>query len=212
MYPVVYSYKKSKSRELELSIESLKNLKEWDGRIFIIGDQPEFKADYAWLPIGYSWGKETHSKSNDEICAYYTAADFLEDFIIMADDIFILKPWSLEYQNRGTLDDHIKQRARGDSYAKNLKATRDFLLENEQPTLSYEMHIPFLVNSEQLKDAAELIRTSRTMFIRSIIGNWFNLHSKQTIDPKNIEITDDTVLYSSQDSTFDYEKVRSYLK
>lgn len=211
-YPVVYSYKKSRTRELELSIESLKNLKEFNNEVFIIGDKPDLQGDYTHLPIQYPWGKDSRVKSNDEICAYLTAADFLGDFIIMADDIFILQPWSLEYQNRGTLDEHITSRRRGDSYTRQLKQTRDFLLENGQPTLSYEMHIPFLVNSEQLRDAAELIRTSNPMFIRSIIGNWFEIPSKQSVDPKNQPITDETVLYSSQDNTFDYEKVREYLK
>lgn len=213
MYPVVYSYKKSRTRELELSVESLKNLKEWNGDVFIIGDRPDFTGiDYIYSPIKYTWGKESGVKSNDEICAYLTASDFLDEFIIMADDIYILQPWSLEYQNRATLDDHIKARARGDSYARQLKDTRDFLLENEQPTLSYEMHIPFLVNSEQLRDAAEIIRVSKPMFIRSIIGNWFNIPSKEAIDPKNQPITDETVLYSSQDSTFNYDEVRKFLK
>ncbi len=212
MYPVVYSYKKSRTKELELSIESLNNLKEWDGRIFVIGAKPDFKGNYTHLPIKYPWGKQSHYKSNDEICAYLTAADFLDEFIIMADDIFILQEWSIEYQNRGTLDDHIKLRSRQDSYSRQLKSTRDFLLDNDKPALSYEMHIPFLVNSEQLKDAAEIIRTSKPMFIRSIIGNWFEVSSKEAIDPKNKPLTDDSILYSSQDSTFNYEKVRSYLK
>jgi len=214
MYPVVYSYKRSKTREFELSLESLNNIKEWNGVVFVIGEVPDVgnHVKYNHIPIKYKWGKESHSKSNDEICAYLTAADFLDEFIIMADDIYILQPWSLEYQNRGTLDDHIKTRARGDSYARQLRDTRDFLLDNGQPTLSYEMHIPMLVKSDQLRDAAELVRTSRTMFIRSIIGNWFEIPSNKSIDPKNQPLTDDTVLYSSQDSTFDYEKVRSYLK
>lgn len=211
MYPAVYSYKKSRTRELELSIESLKNLKEWDGRIFVIGDIPDYDADYTWLPITYSWCKGSGYKSSDEICAYLTASDTLDSFIIMADDMYILKPWTLEYQNRGTLTEHIGSR-RADSYTRQLKYTRDFLLDNGKEAISYEMHIPFLVNSEQLRDAAEIIRVSKPMFIRSIIGNWFDIPSELSTDPKNQPITDETVLYSSQDNTFDYEKVRKYLK
>lgn len=212
MYPAVYSYKKTWTRELELSIESLRNIKEWNGQVFIIGDKPDLKGDFLYYPIKYTWGKEQRSKSNDEICAYLTAADFLDEFIIMADDIFVLKPWSLEYQNRGTLEEHSKSRIRGDVYGKTIKATKEFLEENNMTILSYDLHIPFLVNAEQLKDTAEIIRINQPMLIRSILGNWFEIPSKKSTDPKNVSLTNETVLYSSSDNTFNYERVRKYLK
>ena len=53
--PVVYSYRKSLTRELELSIESLKNLKEWNGEIFIIGNQPDLEGDYTHLPVNHEY-------------------------------------------------------------------------------------------------------------------------------------------------------------
>jgi len=206
----VYSYKKSWTRELELSIESLRNIEEWDGTVFIIGDKPDLTLDYLHYPIKYTWGKG--SKSNDEICAYLTASDFLDEFIIMADDIFVLERWSLEYQNRGTLEEHSRTRIRSDTYGRTIQATKDFLELNNMETLSYDLHIPFLVNAEQLKDCAEIIRINKPMLIRSIIGNWFEIPSKKAEDPKNKPLTKDTVLYSSSDNTFNYERVRKYLK
>jgi hypothetical protein len=50
------------------------------------------------------------------------------------------------------------------------------------------------------------------MLIRSLMGNWYAMPSKLAEDPKNKSITYETVLYSSSDSTFDYEKVKRYLK
>jgi hypothetical protein len=211
-YPVVYSYRKSLTRELELSIESLKNLQEWNGQIYIIGEKPDLEADYTYLPVKYTWGKESRVRSNDEICAYLTAADFLDEFIIMADDITILKPWSLEYENRGTLDDHIKQRKRFDTYTRQLELTKRYLSRNGSPTLSYELHIPFLMKAEQLRPAAEIARTNSPVFIRSLIGNMYEIPSTLSGDTKNIPITDQTVIYSSQDRTFSYEKVKEHLK
>lgn len=212
MYPVVYSYKRSRTRELELSLESLRNLKEWDGRVFIVGDNPSFEGNYNHLPIKYKWGKQSGIKSNDEICAYLTASDILDEFIIMADDIFVLKPYELVYQNRGMLENHIEARHRGDSYGRLLKNTDEFLKENEMTSLSYEMHIPFLVDSEQVKDAAEIIKLKKPMLIRSIIGNWYSLVSQEAEDPKNKPITDETIIYSSQDSTFNYDEVRKHIQ
>lgn len=212
VYPVIYSYRKSLTRELELSIESLKNLKEWNGEIYIIGDKPDLEAEYTHLPVKYTWGKESRVRSNDEICAYLTAADFLDEFIIMADDIFILKPWSLEYHNRGTLDYHIKQRKRFDMYSRQLEHTKRHLSRNGNPTLSYELHIPFLMKAEQLIPVAEIARANRPMFIRSLIGNIYELPSILASDTKNIAITDQTVIYSSSDRDFSYEKVKEHLK
>lgn len=209
MYPVVYSYKKSRTRELELSIESLKNIKEWNGGVYIIGDKPSFGGDYTHLPIKYTWGKG--SKSNDEVCAYLTAADFLEKFIIMADDIFILKPWSLEYQNKGTLEEHIVSRHSNDWYTRQLRETEDFLEAHGKTTLSYEMHIPVLFTSAQIKEASELIKAHKPMFIRSIIGNWYSVKSVKREDTKLNKITEDTAIHSSLDSRFNYEEVRKYI-
>ena len=210
--PVVYSYRKSLTRELELSIESLKNLKEWNGEIFIIGNQPDLEGDYTHLPVKYAWGKESRVRSNDEICAYLTAADFLDEFIVMADDIYLLQGWSLEYHNRGTLDDHIKQRRRMDSYTRQLERTKRYLTRNSNPALSYELHIPFLMKAEQLIPAAEIARVNSPVFIRSIIGNMYDIPSTFASDTKNIPITDQTVIYSSHDKTFSYEKVKEHLK
>lgn len=212
MYPVVYSYRTSRTRELELSIESLKNLKEWNGKIFVIGDRPELEADYIHLPVKYTWGKESGVRSNDEVCAYLTAADFLDEFIAMSDDIYILKPWSLEYYNRGSLTKHIQSRRRMDSYSRQLSNTRKFLHLYEKTSKSYEVHAPYLMKSELLKITAPIMKESKPMFIRSVIGNWYNLESKEVVDPKNQPITGETIIYSSDDRTFTYEKIKEYLK
>lgn len=209
-YPAVYSYKHSRTKELELSLLSLKNIREWNGEVYVIGDKPNIEGNYTHLPIKYDWGKGT--KSSDEICAYLTAADFLEEFIIMADDIYIFKPWNLETQNRGTLTAQINERRRQDYYTRSLTETRDFLMSNGKPELSYELHIPALVNSKHLKEMAEHVKNSgKPLLIRSLIGNWFNLPSKETVDPKNKPITEETILYSSHDPTFNYEQIRKHI-
>lgn len=211
-YPVVYSYKRSKTRELELSLESLRNIKEWNGTSYVIGDKPDVEGGYTHLPIKYTWGKESRIPSNDEVCAYLTAADFLDKFIILADDIFILKPWSLAYQNRGSLEEHAASRHGGGWYTRQLLETKNFLLSNGKGQLSYEMHIPTLVTAEQIKEASELIRSNKPMFIRSIIGNWNAIESIKSEDPKLKPITKETTIYSSLDSQFKYEEIRKNLQ
>lgn len=212
MYPVVYSYKKTNTRELELSIESLKNIRQWNGKTYIIGDDPGLNVPYIHLPIAYDWGKKSGVKSNDEVCAYLTAADHLHEFIIMADDMYVLHPWDICTYRRGSIDAHLSWRGRRDGYARQLENTGKYLLESGLSTLSFEVHAPMLVRGDQVRLASAIIRDGDPLLIRSLMGNMFSYQSEYIVDPKNIPIRDDTVLYSSLDSTFNYKRVRKYLK
>ena len=213
-YPAVYSYKKTDTRELELSILTLQNIKEWNGKIYIVGDDPDcfLPAYYEHIPIAHSWGKESNCRSNDEICAYQTAAEIVGDFIMMADDIFILKPWSLARHNNGLIDDYVTKRNIRDSYMLQLKSTSKWLKSQGKPTLSYELHIPFLVEAEKLLEIISIIpRVRDGVFIRSAYGNWFNEPSTPLGDTKNKPITDTTVIHSSSNKLFDYEEITKYV-
>ena len=213
-YPAVYSYKRTDTRELELSILTLKNIKEWNGEVYIVGDDPGclLPVDYTHIPIAYDWGKESNCRSNDEICAYETAAEIVGDFIMMADDIFILKPWSLTRHNRGLIGDHIKKRNIRDSYMLQLKSTSKWLKSHDKPTLSYELHIPFLVKADKLLEIVDIIpRIKDGVLIRSVYGNWFDEPSTPLDDTKNKPITDKTVIHSSSNKLFDYEEISKYV-
>jgi hypothetical protein len=213
-YPAVYSYKKTDTRELELSILTLQNIEEWDGKIFIVGNDPTcfLPADYTHLPITHNWGKESNNKWNDEICAYQTAAEIVGDFIMMADDIFILKPWSLARHNQGLIDDYITKRNIRDGFMVQLKRTSKWLKSYNKPALSYEIHIPFLVEAEKFLEIVSIIPHIKDgVFIRSIYGNWFNEPSTPLGDTKNKPITDTTMIHSSSNKLFDYEEISQYV-
>lgn len=213
MYPAVYSYRSTKTRELELSIRSLVNLKEWNGQVYIVGDAPTLPSDisYKHIPISYRWGKESRVRHNDEICAYLTARDAVGDFIAMADDLYILKQWSLTSHNKGTLIEHSNARLRQDNYTFAIMRTHEFLFNLEKPVLSYELHIPFLMRADELTEVEPLLPKDRNnVLIRSVIGNYFNRESTKISDVKDINIDESTVLYSSSDRTFNYERVKEY--
>ena len=210
MYPAVYSYKRNRTRELELSIETLHNIDCWNGEVYIVGDDPKLNTPYTYLKTAHTWGKG--NKWNDEVCAYLTGCEAVGDFILMSDDLFILKPWELKRHNRGELSEHIKSRRHKDGYSRQLERTKQFLEDNGRPTLSYEIHIPMLVKAEQFIDAVTIIpKIPAGVFIRSILGNWFDEPSTYLNDPKNKQLDKETVLYSSSDNTFNYEKIHSIL-
>lgn len=209
MYPAVYSYKRANTRELELSIKSLKNIKGWNGEIIIVGDDPKLPLRYTHYRTKYDWG--WRSRHLDEICAYLTAGEIVGDFIMMSDDIYCLKRWNIRRHHRGTLQEHIDSRLRNDSYSRHLKTTEQFLLENGKPTLSYEIHIPFLVNFQLMKVIVEEINPSQVLLLRSLLGNWMSEPSSYLEDTKNKPLTKDSVLYSSSNETFKYDEVSKYL-
>jgi hypothetical protein len=213
-YPAVYSYKKTDTQELWLSILTLQNIREWDGKIYIVGDDPGLlPADYTHLPIAHNWGKESNNKWNDEICAYQTAAEVVGDFIMMADDIFILKPWSLTRHNRGLINDHIIKRNIRDGFMVQLENTAKWLKRHGKNSLSYEIHIPFLVEAAKFLEIVSIIPHNRDgVFIRSAYGNWFAEPSTLSDDTKNKPITDETVIHSSSNRLFDYEGISKYVR
>lgn len=207
-YPVVYSFKTVNTRELELSVQSLKNIKEWDGRIIVIGDPPNVVCDYIYYPVRYQKG---NTRFKDEFLAYLTAAELVDGFIAMADDIYILKPYSVKNNNRGTLEDHIKVRNKSDIYSRHLFNTKALLDLNGQPSLSYEIHAPFVVESDKLWKIEPHMKSSNG-FWRSIYGNWFNQDSEYAPDTKHADLNENTVIYSSNNNSFNYEEVAKCLQ
>lgn len=214
-YPAVYSYKKTDTKELVLSILTLQNIEEWNGAIYIVGDDPDcfLPAYYTHIPIAHNWGKESNCRSNDEICAYQTAAEIVGDFIAMSDDIFVLKPWSLARHNRGLINDHIASRNIRDSYMLQLKSTAKWLREHNKSEFSYELHIPFLVEADKFLEIVSIIpRIKDGVLFRSVYGNWFGEPSTMANDTKNKLITGETVIYSSSNKTFNYNEVNKHVR
>ena len=89
--------------------------------------------------------------------------------------------------------------------------THEFLFDFNKETLSYELHIPFLMKAGELTDIETLIpKDKNNVLIRSVIGNYFERESTKMHDVKNVQLDEDTVLYSSSDRTFNYERVAKY--
>ena len=209
-YPAVYSYKLSKTRELELSIETLKNIDCWNGEVYVVGDKPDFDGNYTHLPIKYDWGKKVHNRHQDEWCAYITAAEATDRFILMSDDIFILMPYTPKWYNRGELlDQQNSRRLRFDDYSQQLAHTNKWLRSMEASTLSFELHIPYVVQSSHVIQAAEIIPNgNQVAFIRSVLGNLYEKTAGEAKDSKNID-PENAIVYSSDNFTFNYERIKA---
>lgn len=182
MVDILYIYKHSKNNgeELRYSLRSLEKYVSDYGRIFITGDCPDFidKSKVIYTPardIGYPmvnhWWKvrETIKKT-----------DISNDFVLMYDDIFFVKPTKLEgYLNyaKGMLGQSLEG---GWHYKVWMQNTFEWLSVRGYMACDYELHIPFTYNREKFlqmdpifKPISEVNMSTGQLAVRSVYGNLF---------------------------------------
>lgn len=210
---IVIPYKKNDSMELCYAIQSYENINH-DG-VVIIGEQPDYEVQAEFIqPLPNDWSSK--SPYHDVLNKYLTACEHIEgDFIISNDDFFTLPNAQIKNYNRGTLTDHIKSRYE-DFYTRGLKNTREALKRKGYGELSFELHVPMIVNSKKLKEAIEeiipLIENGNVIMIRSYYGNKFKVKSEYMEDIKNKDPINGFM--SSNESTFKRkygDKIRSLI-
>lgn len=116
-----------------------------------------------------------------------------DDFVLMNDDFFIMKPITkIDTIHRGLLEDHVKVLGTG-QYRRMLEGIDAELKKRGKSTYSYELHTPFVYNKKKLlkllNDNPNL-RCTRTMY-----GNLYKIGGKRASDVKIFSSTPD----------FDYE-------
>ena len=221
MIDVLYIYKHSKNNgeELKYSLRSLEKYASGYGRMFITGDCPDFidKSKVIHTPaqdIGYPmvnhWWKvrETIKKT-----------DISDDFVLMYDDIFFLKPTQLTnypYYKKGVL---CESNVGGFVYQKNMLNTKEWLLDHGYTYFDYCLHIPCIYNRDkflQLKPIIEPYKDGfESMSCRSLYGNIF-LSDQPTRHDVKVRTKDDEIPFESDcfsvsDEAFNY-KTLEYLR
>lgn len=105
-----------------------------------------------------------------------------DNFILMNDDFFIMKPMEkIEPIHRGLLEDHVKVLGTG-QYRRMLEGIDAELKKRGETSYSYELHTPFVYNKKKLlkllNDNPDL-RCTRTMY-----GNIYKIGGKRASDVK----------------------------
>lgn len=206
---VVYAYKHTNSDELEWSIKSLKNVE--PRNVYVIGDDPKIDGVKYIQPDKQHWGG--YSKYHNQMQNYLTACNHKRisaNFLSANDDFFILRPWKPVNYNRGSLKEHIKRRRINDLYARSLNETRKYLEARNFPTLSFELHTPFLFNKMLFKQLITTLEpTIRTRLqIRSLYGNIYGVPTEYREDvknPKDLDSITDLRLVSSSNGSWNRE-------
>lgn len=189
---IVIPYKKNTSGELEWALKSLQNIDGYE-RVIVLDDS-------VTLP---DWGHKNMYANQIAKYLYVCTTEGISDSILASnDDVFILRKWKPVNYNRGSLESHIAGRRIRDAYTRSLVATKAWLEQNGLPTLSFELHTPFLYDKNKLKAIIELMPKDIPLQLRSIYGNYYGIQTEFMEDCKNIKDYEGKIILSTNESTF----------
>ncbi len=179
------------NEELTYSLRSLSNLPH--NQVFIVGGCPTNLNKSKLIHSPISQGNDRYENTTNSLKHICHEPRLSEDFILMNDDFFILKPTDPIELNlcRGTIQEVINEIGHryetNSPYLTGMKQTLIYLkdLGHSEP-LSYELHVPMVLNKKRFLDLFPLpyIETIRKGHIRSIYGNTYLKDSKKIRDVK----------------------------
>lgn len=204
------------TEELKFSLRSVeKNFP--INRVWFVGGQPEGLEPDIRLQheqIGNSKWEMIRSSMwkaiNDERLS--------EDFFLFNDDFFVMKPVDTDsFRNfvDGTLErriDELHSESGMNAYTRTLFKLEQELKTMHEPTMNYDVHLPMLLNKEQVRST--LYKCSSPQ-MRSAIGNInrlpFVIHPDVKVYDMESVPTDETYL-STNDETFRKGNVGKYIR
>lgn len=172
MHDVVYTYKRWVADWIELrySLRSLENLKHWN--VFIIWDKPTWAKNIIHIPMSDASNKYINVRRK---CAKMSLDKRIsEDFILMNDDFYILKPIDkLWYYIRWTMEDSL------DEIEKTVWRTTFYEAINTVYKMypewdCFAVHAPIIFNKKKLYDIMKKY-WHKHFCKRSLYCNYYNI-------------------------------------
>ena len=138
------------NEELRFSLRSLANLPH--KRVWIIGHTPDWVQDVWSIPGNLQDSKWRNVPDNLRIACEAMSA---REFVVMNDDFFVTAPTDdLPPLYRGELRAHIERSGRG-TWRASLRQTLAWAKARGVEPLSYELHVPVVVDRRKLLAAVE---------------------------------------------------------
>lgn len=169
--------------ELRYSLRSLVNLPH--RKVWIVGHKPTWVTGIEHVSGNrYRMNKWSNVPDNLRIACERIDADRL---LIMNDDFYVTEPVkALPSWHRGTLAEHIAT-TRG-AWRRSLQMTERVLAQNDiYGALSYEMHIPVVMEREKLAEVLQYVGIGSGRMPaqwRTLYGNWWKVPSQPMPDVK----------------------------
>lgn len=209
------------NEELRYSLRSLKNLPH--EKVHIVGYKPSWVTNVNHIDITQDKGGKNLNTTHNMLMAAKNE-DVSDDFILMNDDFFIMKPLSeLPHYNRGTikeLEKYYEQFA--STYYQGMVDTREYMEELGlgDNLLSYELHIPMIFNKNNVIDMFSRYYQDAppvsVLHKRSLYGNMYNYGGETIKDVKvyqrDGQFDKDGTFLSTEDSIFEDSKIGRFIR
>lgn len=191
--------------------------------VWLVGFLPSWVSDQVgYIPVEQTSTKWANTRAN--LIAACTDPDVPDEFILSNDDMFCMRPVEqVPVLHRGRVDDVVRrfgERGIDSRYVVGMRDTATYLREMhgiDEP-LSYELHIPMLVNKRTRLEALYLAEESgiKVPHVRTIYGNLQQLGGEQIEDVKYHTFedvpADDAVWVSTDDGPFNRGAVGAWIR
>ena len=179
----VYIVKKDEVNEdLKYSLRSIAKFYP-ENKVWIVGYKPSWVKNVEYLPVEQTKDKWKNSITN--ILTACNCPDISDDFILMNDDFFMVKPIvpieMIGNANLGLLSETIaKYKASRSPWFDAFKQVYDLLkkIGVKEPYYDYEAHLPLQINKKKflevmsLPDVKNFMQTSRVLHKRTLYKNY----------------------------------------
>lgn len=192
---VVYVYKHRGTDELLYSIKLVKKYLPHD-KIFVVGDLPHYLKNEDIIFVSSSNIGSKYNNTTKHLLKVCKDPRLSENFILMNDDFFIIKPITNPEEefnlNRGTIasvyNRYLKKYGEPTSYSRGMYNTMKFIQDNcnIKDPLSFELHVPMVMNKHNVLKMYELpgVKDIKILHKRSLYGNLYITNSKPCKDVK----------------------------
>lgn len=146
---IVYPYKSAPDDfELRYSLRSLVNIPH--DKVIVAGDKPLIISK-AVQHVPVPRIDDRYQSSTANIVAAIRAADIRGEFMVMHDDIFVLRPWRFRHEHRCTIDEYLKGGQAAGQYRNYIESTRGLLIaKGISDPLWFGLHTPAVYNAQRL--------------------------------------------------------------
>lgn len=183
--------------------------------VFVGGCPKDIKPDI-YIP-DIQEGTTKWARANHSLKLALDRDDLTEDIWIFNDDFFIMDRVTedVNYFN-GTLEKRIidlkRRNPSGSNYIRYMDVMRNQLVSLSKDTLSFALHVPFLINRVKAQELFEKFPNMK-MF-RSFYGNYYKIDCQFMEDVKvyDLQTIPDTPYISTTDAAFKEGKVGKFLK
>lgn len=185
---VVYPYRCTREDfELRYSLRSLVNVPH--SRVIIAGDSPLMASDAVTVVRNPRVGIDRYVSSTANIFAAMTRADVSDDFIVMNDDIFVLKPWTFRHEHRSTIEECLTNPECYGDYRSRLASTRSLLRSaGIDDPLFFGLHTPTIYNRYKLAEMMREFPMPQFKYLTRTL--YHNLYREPSIQRDDVKVKD----------------------